>query len=71
MRSGVVILSGPAGDDVLPPDTYRRLAADLREAGCTVVVDLAGERLDAALEGGVDLALRRHDVRSRPAGAGG
>ncbi|MFD5215325.1 1-phosphofructokinase family hexose kinase [Microbacterium sp. NPDC058345] len=55
MRTGIVILSGPDGDDVLPADTYRRLATDLREAGCTVVVDLSGERLDAALEGGVDL----------------
>lgn len=67
MRSGVVILSGPAGDDVLPPDTYRRLAADLREAGCTVVVDLAGERLDAALEGGVDL-LKVSDEEMRAHG---
>jgi len=55
MRSRMVILSGPAAGDVLPADTYRRLAADLREAGCTVVVDLAGERLDAALQGGVDV----------------
>lgn len=55
MRSGLAILSGPADDAVLPADTYRRLATDLREAGCTVVVDLAGERLDAALEGGIDV----------------
>lgn len=51
-----VILSGPAGDGVLPADVYRRLAADLRAAGRTVVVDLAGDRLTAALEGGVDIA---------------
>ncbi|WP_193597080.1 1-phosphofructokinase family hexose kinase [Microbacterium sp. YJN-G] len=68
MRSGIVILSGPADDESLPADTYRRLAADLREAGCTVVVDLAGERLDAALEGGVDVLkisdeeLRHHGL---------
>lgn len=64
MRTGLAILSGPAGDDVLPADTYRRLAIDLREAGCTVVVDLAGERLDAALEGGVDLLkVSDHELR--------
>lgn len=51
-----VVLSGPAGDDVLPADVYRRLAADLGSAGRTVVVDLAGERLDAALDGGVTIA---------------
>jgi len=55
LASGLVILSGPAGDDILPADVYRRLAADLREAGARVVVDLAGERMDAALAGGVDV----------------
>lgn len=55
LDSNIVILSGPAGDDVLPADTYRRLAADLRKTGARVVVDLAGERLAAALEGGVDV----------------
>ncbi|MDQ0615144.1 1-phosphofructokinase [Microbacterium sp. W4I4] len=67
MRSRVVILSGPAADDVLPPDTYRRLAADLRASGCTVVVDLAGDRLDAALEGGVDV-LKVSDEEMRAHG---
>lgn len=55
LQTKIVILSGPVGDDALPADTYRRLAADLRKAGAQVVVDLAGERLDAALEGGVDV----------------
>lgn len=55
LESRVVILSGPAHPDVLPADTYRRLAADLREAGGTVVVDLAGEPLVFAIEGGVDV----------------
>ncbi|NLP83694.1 phosphofructokinase [Microbacterium sp. CFH 90308] len=55
LASGLAILSGPAGDEALPADTYRRLAADLREGGAKVIVDLAGERLDAALEGGVDV----------------
>ncbi|MGX5695418.1 PfkB family carbohydrate kinase [Agromyces soli] len=55
LEAGTVLLSGPADDATLPADLYRRLAADLRAAGRTVVVDLAGERLTAALEGGVRL----------------
>jgi 1-phosphofructokinase len=60
LRTGLdaklVILSGPHGESVLPADFYRRLAADLRTGGVRVVVDLAGERLDAALAGGVTVA---------------
>lgn len=55
IASGLAILSGPHGEDLLPADTYRRLAADLRTSGARVVVDLAGERMRAALEGGVDV----------------
>ncbi|WP_272943140.1 1-phosphofructokinase family hexose kinase [Microbacterium yannicii] len=55
LASGLVILSGPAGEEALPADTYRRLATDLREGGAKVVVDLASDRLDAALDGGVDV----------------
>lgn len=55
MDVGVVLLSGPHDDATLPADLYRRLAADLGAAGRTVVVDLAGERLAAALAGGVRL----------------
>jgi len=60
LRTGLdarlVILSGPHGDGIVPADFYRRLAADLRTGGVRVVVDLAGERLDAALAGGVTVA---------------
>lgn len=60
LRTGLdarlVILSGPHGDGIVPADFYRRLAADLRTGGVRVVVDLAGERLDAALAGGVAVA---------------
>ncbi|QEE61863.1 phosphofructokinase [Salinibacterium sp. dk2585] len=55
LGADAVILSGPAGDETLPAEVYRRLAADLGAAGCTVIVDLAGERLSAALEGGVEV----------------
>ncbi|MEF3402116.1 PfkB family carbohydrate kinase [Agromyces sp. CCNWLW203] len=56
MTADLVLLSGPVGDEVLPDDVYRRLASDLTAAGRTVVVDLAGGRLAAALDGGVRLA---------------
>jgi len=55
LASRLVILSGPVGEDALPADTYRRLGSDLRTAGARVLVDLAGERLVAAIEGGVDV----------------
>lgn len=55
LESTLVILSGPADDDTLPADTYRRLAADLRAAGARVLVDLAGDRLAASVEGGVEI----------------
>lgn len=56
LDAALVILSGPHGSGILPADFYRRLAADLRTGGVRVVVDLAGERLDAALAGGVSVA---------------
>lgn len=67
LRSKLVILSGPVGEDALPADTYRRLAADLRQAGCRVVVDLAGDRLAAAVKGGVDV-LKVSDEELQAAG---
>ncbi len=57
----LVILSGPDGDDVLEPDVYRRLASDVRALGRPVLVDLAGPRLEAALEGGVDVLKVSHE----------
>lgn len=61
LASKLAILSGPAGEAALPPETYRRLAADLRAGGAAVVVDLAGERLAAAVEGGVDVLKVSHE----------
>lgn len=60
-RADLVILSGPDGDDVLEPDVYRRLASDVRALGTPVLVDLAGPRLQAALEGGVDVLKVSHE----------
>ncbi len=61
LDADLIILSGPAGEDALPADVYRRLASDLRSAGKRVVVDLAGDRLAAALAGGVFLAKVSHE----------
>ncbi|SDR84286.1 1-phosphofructokinase family hexose kinase [Agrococcus carbonis] len=57
----LVILSGPEGDSLLPADVYRRLANDVRELGKPVLVDLAGDRLEAALDGGVDVLKVSHE----------
>lgn len=51
MEAGTVILSGAVEEDAVPADMYRRLTADLGSAGCTVIADLTGERLDAVLAG--------------------
>lgn len=59
--SSVVILSGPAGEATVPADIYRRLAIDLRGDGTTVIADLAGDRLDAVLEGKVDVIKVSHE----------
>jgi 1-phosphofructokinase len=61
LEAGTTILSGPAGDDVVPADVYRRLAADLGAAGRRVIADLAGARLTAALQGGVTVVKVSED----------
>ena len=53
IEAGRAILSGPIDPSVIPAELYRRLATDLTSNGCQVFVDLSGELLDAALEGGV------------------
>ncbi|WP_424186521.1 PfkB family carbohydrate kinase [Actinokineospora sp. G85] len=54
LASRVTVLSGSVGDadsEVVPVSVYQRLTADLGANDCQVIVDLAGERLDAALKG--------------------
>jgi len=71
LASRLVLLSGPAGEGILPDDVYRRLAADISAEGIPVVVDLCGARLDAALAGGVRLAKISHaELREDGAVAG-
>ena len=55
IAADVTVLSGPQADGVVDDDVYRRLAVDIRANGGTVVADLSGSRLEAALAGGVDV----------------
>ena len=55
LRADVLVLTGPEDDSVLSDDVYRRLATDVRTNGGVVLADLSGGRLDAALDGGLDL----------------
>lgn len=61
MSTDVCVLGGAHSPDVLPADTYRRLAADLHAVGATVVADLSGEALIAALAGGVTVLKVSHE----------
>lgn len=59
--SSLAILSGPVGEDTLSADVYRRLASDLASLGVPVLVDLAGDRLDAAIDGGASFVKVSHE----------
>jgi 1-phosphofructokinase len=62
LRADVVVLSGPAADDVPVPDSvYERLARDLGKHGCRVVVDLSGGRLACALAGVPEVVKVSHE----------
>ncbi|MBV1850805.1 phosphofructokinase [Catellatospora sp. NEAU-YM18] len=61
LRARVCVLAGVADPRVLPPDTYRRLAIDLRRNGALVIADLSGDYLDAALAGGLDVLKVSHE----------
>ncbi|WP_414938247.1 PfkB family carbohydrate kinase [Amycolatopsis sp. cmx-11-51] len=62
LRADVAILSGPAEDDVpVPHSVYERLTRDLGSQGTQVVVDLSGERLARALDGGPAVIKISHE----------
>jgi 1-phosphofructokinase len=63
LESNVCVLGGPGPWDqpVLPPDTYRRLAGDLRANRKLVVADLSGKALQCALEGGLSVLKVSHE----------
>jgi 1-phosphofructokinase len=56
LRAGICVLGGyDLSAAPVPPDLYRRLAADLRANGTLVVADLSGALREAATAGGVDV----------------
>ena len=63
LESDVAVLAGPGPWEtpVVPADHYRRLAADLRANGATLVADLRGEPLSCALAGGVTVLKISHE----------
>lgn len=61
MRAGVCVLAGTQLAPMFDNDTFRRLVADLRKNGVTVVADLSGEPLVAALKSGVDIVKLSHE----------
>ncbi|MER7164687.1 PfkB family carbohydrate kinase [Micromonospora sp. NPDC000207] len=61
LRAPVSVLSGPNEPSLVPPEVYRRFAADLGENGSRVVVDLSGEHLAAVLDSGVFLCKVSHE----------
>lgn len=61
LAAGTAILSGVRDNGVVPPELYRRLVSDLTRLGCRVVVDLAGEYLAEAREGGPSVIKVSHE----------
>ncbi|HWL97934.1 MAG TPA: PfkB family carbohydrate kinase [Nocardioidaceae bacterium] len=61
LAADVTVLGGPSAPDVVPPDVFRRIAADLGSVGRPVVADLSGEELTAAVQGGVTVLKVSHE----------
>jgi len=55
MGSPVAVVCGSNLDMNLDAAVFGRVCRDLRAGGATVIADLSGDELSAALEGGVDL----------------
>ena len=62
LEADVCVLGGPGPNrDVIPPEVYRRLAADLSNAERYVMADLSGDLLQAAAAGGADVLKVSHE----------
>jgi 1-phosphofructokinase len=59
--AGVMVLTGVFPGQAVPHSFYEELAFDLRRNGATVVVDLSGDPLRAALRGGIDVVKISHE----------
>jgi 1-phosphofructokinase len=60
LRAGTVVACGTNLLANVAPDVYGRLCADIRSGGATVVADLSGDELRAALTGGIDILKLSH-----------
>lgn len=71
LDAGILVLTGQNREQIIPVDSYRRLAGDLRSNGCRVIADLSGAELESALEGGLDLLKVADDeLRASPFATG-
>lgn len=61
LRAPVAVLSGPAAPEVVDPEVYRRLTADLTANGVKVVADLSGDHLSAVVAGGATFVKVSHE----------
>ncbi|MDQ4131907.1 MAG: PfkB family carbohydrate kinase [Actinomycetota bacterium] len=61
LGADVCVLAGSLTPGIVPPEFYRRLAGDLQANERTVIADLSGEPLHAALDGGLDVLKIAHD----------
>jgi 1-phosphofructokinase len=61
LAAGVAVVTGRYAEETVPSDFYRRLGADLHEAGVPVVGDLHGDELEAFLDGGAIRILKVSD----------
>ncbi|WP_117215092.1 PfkB family carbohydrate kinase, partial [Allorhizocola rhizosphaerae] len=68
LRARVCLLSGVTNPEIMPFDVYRRMAGDLKRNDCVVVADLAGDYLQAVVEGGLDVVKVSHEELEVDAG---
>lgn len=61
LEAAVCVVAGSSGPAVVPADTYRRPAADLRANDGLVIADLAGDARRAVLAGGVRALKVSHE----------
>jgi 1-phosphofructokinase len=61
IAAGICVLAGTHEEEIVPADTYRRLAGDLRSNGVRVVADIAGPFLTSLLESGIYLLKVSHE----------
>jgi 1-phosphofructokinase len=73
LDADITLLSGVQPEQILDADIYRRLTGDLRANGQTVIADLTGAPLAAALAGGLAVLKLSHEellAERRTAGDG-